>query len=71
MAGMTNNMKTPKRKKIVRKDDFIPRRNMECVLDALNRSVEFHRTNQNDPYNIGTAVMVAVSEVRDAFKAYI
>jgi hypothetical protein len=54
--------------------DFISRdevrKNQDVFLDALNRAIEFHRTNTNDPHNVGASVMVAVTEVRDAFKAY-
>ena len=55
--------------------------NFVCVKDmqtancafvgALDRAIEFHRTNTNDPHNVGAAVMVALTEMRDAFKAYI
>lgn len=45
-------------------------RNQRVFLGALDRAIEFHRTNTNDPHNIGNAVMVAITEVRDAFKAY-
>lgn len=39
-------------------------------VNALGRSIEFHRKNANDPHNVGNAVVVALTEVRDAFKAY-
>lgn len=42
-----------------------------AFVGALDRAIEFHRNNTNDPHNIGTAVMVAITEVRDAFKAHI
>lgn len=53
---------------------FIPRdevqRNHRVFLNALDRAIEFHRSNENDPHNVSSAVIVAISEVRDAFKAY-
>ena len=42
-----------------------------CFTDALGRAINFHRNNANDPHNVGTAVSVALAEVRDAFIAYI
>lgn len=43
----------------------------QCAfLGALDRAIEFHRTNTNDPHNVGNAVVAALTEVRDAFKAY-
>jgi hypothetical protein len=45
--------------------------NQLAFLGAIDRAIEFHRTNTNDPHNVGTAVMVALSEVRDCFKAYL
>jgi hypothetical protein len=39
-----------------------------AFIAALNRAIEFHRTNQNDPHNIGVAVMVTLTEVRDAMR---
>jgi hypothetical protein len=46
-------------------------RDHQAFLFAMDRAIEFHRTNTNDPHNVGTAVMVALTEVRDCFKAYI
>jgi hypothetical protein len=39
----------------------------ESFLAGLDRAIEFHRTNQNDPYGIGNAVMVALKEVKKAY----
>lgn len=36
-------------------------------LKALDRIIDWHASNTNDPYGISNAVMVAVLEVRDAF----
>jgi len=38
-------------------------------ITNLNKAIEFHRTNKNDPYNIGNSAIVALSETRDAFVA--
>lgn len=54
--------------------EFITRKdvhaNQVCFIYALDRAIKFHQTNTNDPHNIGNAVSVALTEVRDAFKAY-
>lgn len=65
---MTEPRKTPRNSDAITRAKF--QRNNAAFLYALERSIEFHRTNTNDPHNIGTAVMVALTEVRDAFKAY-
>lgn len=53
---------------------FMPRdemtRNSIAFLYALDRSIAFHLTNTKDHHNVGNAVVVALTEVRDAFKAY-
>lgn len=41
----------------------------QAFLAELDKAIEFHRTNTNDPYGIAVAVMAALAEVRDAFKA--
>lgn len=41
-----------------------------AFIGALDRAIDFHRNNRNDPHNVGNAVIAALSEVRDAFKAY-
>jgi hypothetical protein len=55
--------------------DFVRLKDVQTAncafVGALDRAIDFHRTNTNDPQNIGTAVMAALIEVRDAFKAYI
>lgn len=64
-------IKTPKARKgsaFIRRDEA--QRNQCVFIGALDRAIEFHRTNANDPHNVGNAVMVAIAEVRDAFKAY-
>lgn len=38
-------------------------------LNALDRVIDFHANNHNDPHGVSRAVMVAVLEVRDAFAA--
>jgi hypothetical protein len=38
-----------------------------AFLNELERRIEFHRTNQNDAYNISVPVMVALQEVYEAF----
>lgn len=40
----------------------------EQLIKKLENKIEFHRTNTNDPYGIGTAVMVALTEVCDSIK---
>jgi hypothetical protein len=35
-------------------------------IGELSKSIEFHRTNKNDPYGIGAAVSTSLSEVRRA-----
>ena len=58
-------MKTTTKSKIRK-----PRRSKErAFLAALDRAIEFHRTNTDDPYGIDIAVVAALVEVRDAFKA--
>lgn len=47
------------------------KRDHDAFLAALNQAIEFHRTNQDDPYGIDVAVMAALIEIRDAFKVYI
>ncbi len=63
-----------KKTKTVPKPDFISRgevqTNNRAFIHALNRAIEFHRTNTNDPHNIGNAVIAALIEVRDCFRAY-
>lgn len=39
----------------------------EKFLDRLDKAIEFHRNNPNDPHDIAAAVMVALTEVREAF----
>ena len=55
--------------------DFVRLKDVQIAnlafIYALDRAIRFHRTNTNDPHNVGNAVMVALAEVRDAFKAYI
>jgi hypothetical protein len=46
---------------------FIAEKDM-MFIEELDKKIEFHRTNQNDPHSIGTAVMVALTEVRDAWR---
>lgn len=57
------------------KEVFVLRRDMSrdhaAFLGALDRAIEFHRTNMNDPHNVSAAVVAAVTEIRDAFKTYI
>lgn len=36
------------------------------LIEVLREKAEFHRTNPNDPHGIGTACMVALTEVADA-----
>ncbi len=38
-------------------------------IERLNKAIRFHGTNQNDPLNIGNAVICSLIEVRDAFQA--
>lgn len=64
----TKRRKAPRGSAFIRRDEV--NRNHRVFLGALDRAIEFHRTNTNDPHNIGTAVMTALTEVRDAFKAY-
>ena len=33
----------------------------------LDRSIEFHRQNQNDPHGVGNAAVLILSEVRELF----
>jgi hypothetical protein len=40
----------------------------QVFIAALEKAIEFHRSNQNDPHEIGNAVMVVLIEVRDAYK---
>ena len=64
----------PKSRCFVATDTMLRReiqRNNIAFLYALERSIKFHRDNVNDPHGIGQAVMVALTEVRDCFKAYI
>lgn len=39
-----------------------------AFVEALTRAIEFHRTNPDDPHGIRSAVMVALTEVRDAMR---
>lgn len=52
----------------IRRDEA--NRNHLAFLGALDRAIKFHSTNANDPHNVGNAVITAITEVRDAFKAY-
>lgn len=36
-------------------------------VDELDRAIDFHCTNPDDPYNLGPAVVSALLEVRNAF----
>lgn len=36
-------------------------------VHALDKAIDFHRTNQNDPYGISNAVICALTETREAF----
>lgn len=69
---MTNKKTQSARRKarsaFIRRDEV--QRSQRVLLGALDRAIEFHRTNAKDPHNVGNAVMVALAEVRDAFKAY-
>lgn len=38
----------------------------EKFIQKLDKAIEFHRTNQNDPYGLAPAVMCALTEVREA-----
>lgn len=64
----------PAPRTLLARSPFILRRDVErdhrAFVGALERAITFHRTNTNDPHNVGTAVMVALTEVRDCFKAY-
>lgn len=37
-------------------------------LAALDRAIEFHRSLNEDPHNIRNAVLVSLTEVRDAMR---
>ena len=39
----------------------------EHFAHNLEQAIAFHRCNQNDPHNIGCAVLVALEETREAF----
>jgi hypothetical protein len=41
-----------------------------CFIYALDRAIKFHTHNPNDPHKVGNAVIAALTEVRDCFKAY-
>lgn len=57
----------PRPRSITREELF---KNQCDFLAAIERSIEFHRTNPDDPHNVGTAVVVALTEIRDCYKAY-
>lgn len=71
---MKTKKKKASRKKVGKALKFVFQEDLDSrnrvFLDALKRAAEFHRTNTNDPHGIGTAVYVAISEIRDAFLAY-
>ena len=39
----------------------------EAFLAGIDRAVEFHRGNQNDPHGVGNAVIVALTEIQKAY----
>lgn len=41
----------------------------EKFVAGLDKSIAFHRANQNDPHGIGNAVIASLAEVRSAFVA--
>lgn len=71
---MKTSKKTSRKRTAQRRPDFLSRsevqRNQLAFLGAIERAIDFHRTNPNDPHNVGAAVVAALTEVRDAFKAY-
>lgn len=38
-------------------------------IAALDRAINFHAENTNDPHNIGSAVICALNEVKEAFRS--
>ena len=46
---------------------YAPPSREEVFLCHLDKSIRFHRENQNDPHNIGNAVMCALLETRNAY----
>ncbi len=37
-------------------------------IDALDARIDYHRSNTYDPYNIGNAAILILTEVREAFR---
>lgn len=39
----------------------------EKFIANLDKAIGFHRSNQNDPHNIGNAAILCLTETRNAF----
>ena len=39
----------------------------DLFLNGLEKAINFHATNKNDPHNIGNAVMIALVETFNAY----
>lgn len=38
----------------------------DILMERIDEAIEFRRTNQNDPYNLDRAVVVALLDLKDA-----
>jgi hypothetical protein len=43
----------------------------KCFESKIEESIAFHKSNQNDQYNVGDAVITALIEVKSAIRAAI
>lgn len=41
---------------------------VNALIRALDKRIEFHRTNTNDPYNLGNAAILILEDVKSAIK---
>lgn len=44
------------------------RESAKSFLRGLDRAIDFHQNNANDPHGIGNAVLAALNEVRTAYE---